>query len=98
MPAATSLDKSLTQRSASTISRNNDSAGEASSREIARTAVDIESLSATLEAIDSLPRCQGRDFPNHRGEKQVEPAHPYLYQTSFNYVASLNKEESEPRR
>src|SRR6476469_9298090 len=74
MPAATSLDKSLTQRSASTINRNNESAGEASSREMARTAVDIGSLSATPEANRFLPSPEkGRDFLVHRGEKHPGP-------------------------
>src|SRR5438270_244970 len=74
MRAATSLDRSLAQRSASTIRRNKDSAGETSSREMARAALDIDSLSATLEAIYSSPWPKGVTSRLRDGEKYLSRA------------------------
>ncbi len=88
MPPATSFDKSLTQRSESTINRNNDSAGEDSSREIARTAVDIGSLSATLEAIDFYLDAQEGVTSESPRRKGPGPEQIDLHQTSFDCVAS----------
>src|SRR3954468_11728310 len=97
MLLATSLERSLAQRSASTINKNRDSAGEEiSSRGMARTAVDIDSLSATLEAIYSVLGKKG-DFRNHSRRKTLKARAWAQGRFDYSFFA-LNKKVRDPRR